>query len=33
MNASDDSEPAAGDVDGGEDWIWCYVDELWMEPA
>ena len=17
----------------GEDWIWCYVDELWMEPT
>jgi uncharacterized UBP type Zn finger protein len=17
----------------GEDWLWCYVDELWMEPA
>jgi uncharacterized UBP type Zn finger protein len=17
----------------GEDWIWCYVDDLWMEPA
>jgi uncharacterized UBP type Zn finger protein len=19
--------------EAGEDWIWCYVDELWMEPA
>lgn len=17
----------------GEDWLWCYVDEIWMEPA
>ena len=19
--------------EAGEDWLWCYVDELWMEPA
>jgi uncharacterized UBP type Zn finger protein len=32
-HAAADSHPIVQSFEPGEDWIWCYVDEVAMEPA
>jgi hypothetical protein len=32
-HASEIGHPIVRSLEPGEDWIWCYVDEVYLEPA